>query len=106
MALRTEFAPVSRDEVLNIVLPQLIFPRWQFQGDSETDRELGALIWERAAFQPGHIRNLLQAAAQLAENYGGAVITPEIIKEAFSYSGLKWDKVQSHRTCWNPAGTR
>lgn len=94
VALRTEFAPVSRDEVLNIVLPQLIFPRWQFQGDSETDRELGALIWERAGSNLRHIRNLLQAAAQLAENYGGAVITPEIIKEAFSYSGLKWDKVR------------
>lgn len=77
-----QFQPLGKDEIFQVVLPQMVFPRWQFQGDREVDQQLGDLIWKAARSNLRTIRTILGTASIFAGKLNIDAITPEIIEAA------------------------
>lgn len=85
VALRMQFEPLPIDEIHEVVLPQMVFRHWRYSPDSAADRELGERIWTIVRPSLRKLRNLLQAADQVAAFREETSITRKTIDEA-----LKW----------------
>jgi DNA transposition AAA+ family ATPase len=92
VGLRMEFLPVEREEMLETVLPNLVFPRWKFDPGDEDALVMGKLICDMVGPSLRKLRNLLQIASQMARHYDEARITSELITEAFRWAASKDDK--------------
>ena len=92
IGLRMEFLPLETQEVIQVVLPQLVFPRWKFTGESDEEWAMGEQIWKMVRPSMRNLRNLLQTASQLAEYSKESVITMDIIKQAFDWTATTADK--------------
>jgi hypothetical protein len=85
-----EFPPPDEDEVLNKILPQLIFPRWQFDPSSAADIKMGMELWERTNPSFRNLRKVLQFASVLAEIHEKERISRTLLRQAFQMLlGLK-----------------
>jgi replication-associated recombination protein RarA len=92
VGLRMDFLPLEQDEILNVVLPGLVFERWEFDPSSETDRQMGERIWKMVNPSLRKLRNLLQIASQIAKAYDQPRVTLSTVNEAFSWSATKEDR--------------
>jgi DNA transposition AAA+ family ATPase len=92
VGLRMNFGELEVEEILDLVLPNLVFERWEFNPDNPTDRAMGERIWEMVKPSLRKLRNLLQIASQTAKAYETPRITPEIIEQAFNWSASTADK--------------
>lgn len=79
VALRMQFQHLELAEILDVVLPQMVFPHWKYSAESENDRRLGERIWRIVNHSFRNLRNLLQAADQDARFHGEDMITRETI---------------------------
>jgi hypothetical protein len=85
-----EFLPPDENEVLNKILPQLIFPRWQFDPSSAADIKMGMELWERCRPSFRRLRTALQFASVLAEIHEKERISLTILRQTFQMLlGLK-----------------
>jgi DNA transposition AAA+ family ATPase len=91
IGLRLKFIPPDIEEVLNVILPNLVFPRWEFNPSDEADCLMGQMIWDMVKPSLRKLRNLLQIASQSAESFGENRITSSMIQEAFRWSATPED---------------
>lgn len=92
IGLRMEFLPLGLTEVLEVVLPQLVFQQWVFDPTVEEHHELGAYIWQLVNPSLRKLRSLLQAASKVAEHDNSPQITKMHIQEAFKWTASATDK--------------
>jgi DNA transposition AAA+ family ATPase len=92
VGLRMPFIPPDIEEVQTVILPNLVFPHWNFDPGDEADRLMGELIWKMVSPSLRKLRNLLQIASQAAHASGEDRITPHVIREAFRWSATAEDK--------------
>src|SRR6266700_1065635 len=57
--LRMSFKSLSLEEVLTVVLPGLVFPRWSFDPNDETDRVMGEALWRKVRPNLRKLRGIL-----------------------------------------------
>lgn len=88
VSLRMEFLEPTLEEVSETILPQLAFPHWVFDPQCETDQALGHYIWERVRPSFRRLRDVLQHANELAEQYGNERIALEQIQAVLQLTGL------------------
>ncbi len=85
-----DFLPPDQDEVLNKILPQLIFPRWQFDPSSAADIKMGMELWERCKPSFRRLVTVLHYANCLAVKYEKKRISRTILRQTFQMLlGLK-----------------
>lgn len=82
--LRMSFKPLSLEEVLTVVLPGLVFPRWSFDPNNETDRQMGEAIWRKVYPNLRNLRSLLDTANILAKAKGEEKITLPLMNDAYA----------------------
>lgn len=83
VGLRMPFVPLELEEVLTVVLPQLVFPRWTYDPHQSADRELGTRIWRKVNPSLRNLTTLLATASQMARDEEMLSITSDIIEEAY-----------------------
>lgn len=79
------FPSPTEEEVLTIILPQLIFPRWEFDPTSEEDRSLGRNIWRHAHSSFRDLRVILQYASQVATYQQHKRITERTLEATYQF---------------------
>lgn len=82
MADPMTFKPFGEVEMLNTILPGLIFPCWSFDPENEEDRVMGKRIFGMVRSSLRQLRNLLETASQMAQVEGTGRITLETIVDA------------------------
>jgi DNA transposition AAA+ family ATPase len=82
VGLRMSFTPLQVEEVLDLVLPQLVFPHWTYDPDKPSDRAMGATIWHKVNPSLRNLHSLLSTASQMARDETAPSITPDIMHEA------------------------
>jgi len=92
VGLRMSFLPLELEEVLDTVLPGLVFPHWEFDPHNEADRAMGERIWQMVSPSLRKLRNLLQIASRIAGACDAPRITSDIINEAFQWSATREDR--------------
>ncbi len=92
VSLRVDLDPLELDEVLDLVLPGLVFPRWTFDPHNEADRLMGAEIWKMVCPSLRKLRNLLELAAITAGVHHAPAIALPHIEEAFGWMASSEDK--------------
>jgi DNA transposition AAA+ family ATPase len=102
VGLRMEFLPLERSEIQEVVLPNLVFPCWQFDPDNEEDRILGELICDRVNGSFRKLRNLLQAASKIARYFDEPRITPDMIEDAFKWAASIEDRQRQSKKAKKP----
>jgi DNA transposition AAA+ family ATPase len=85
VGLRMQFKPLELEEILNIVLPQLVFSRWTYDLQREDDRLMGEAIWSKVNPSLRKLANLLDLASQTARAMGTPTITQACLDEAFQW---------------------
>lgn len=86
IGLRMTFEPPTWEEFSTLILPQLVFPHWKFDPNDQNDLALGEYIWEIVNPSFRKLRNLLQAASQVADHTDEDWITRELIDYAFEFT--------------------
>jgi DNA transposition AAA+ family ATPase len=82
--LRMDFKPLSLEEVLTVVLPGLVFPRWSFDPNDETDRVMGEALWRKVCPNLRKLRGILDSANIMAKAKGEAKITLPLINDVYA----------------------
>jgi DNA transposition AAA+ family ATPase len=82
VGLRMSFTPLQVEEVLDLVLPQLVFPHWTYDPGKPSDREMGTAIWHKVNPSLRNLHSLLSTASQMARDETAPSITPDIMREA------------------------
>lgn len=97
VGLRLSFEPLSLEEMLEVVLPQLVFPRWSFDPGNEGDRAMGEELWKRVGSSLRKLHNVLKFSSKTAVATGADRITLPLITEAFSLVMSKKDRYQERK---------
>jgi DNA transposition AAA+ family ATPase len=84
VGLRMEFEKPCLDEVLDLILPNLAIPGWQYIPDNEKDRQLGTEAW-RMTGTFRRLRNLLERAGSFCRIEGKNHIDLIALQAAFEY---------------------
>jgi DNA transposition AAA+ family ATPase len=84
VGLRTRFDPLSLQEVIDVVLPGLVLPRWSFDPENEEDRNMGEALWKRVSPSLRKLRNVLSIASKTAIATDACRITLQHITQAYS----------------------
>jgi DNA transposition AAA+ family ATPase len=85
VGLRVRFHPLPLQEVLDVILPNLVFPRWTFDPKNEADRAMGEELWRRVTPSLRKLRNVLSLASKTAIAAQEDTITPTRINTAFDW---------------------
>jgi DNA transposition AAA+ family ATPase len=104
VGLRMSFEPLSLQEMIDVVLPQLVFPRWSFDPRNDNDRAIGEELWKRVGPSLRKLRNVLTIASKTAVATGADRITLPLITEAFSWVMSQEDKYQERKRSSNSSG--
>jgi DNA transposition AAA+ family ATPase len=59
---RLQFEPLEEDEVINTVLPDMVFSQWKFDAQNAADVEMGKYLWSRTTPSLRTLRNVLDRA--------------------------------------------
>ncbi len=94
---RMQFKPLELEEILNVVLPQLVFPRWTYDPLREADRQMGEAIWSKVNPSLRNLTNLLDLAGQTARALNQPTITQACIDEAFQWLMTEEDHHRARR---------
>jgi DNA transposition AAA+ family ATPase len=95
VGLRMQFLPLELKEVLTVVLPGLVIPRWSY--DPEADRLLGEAIWNKVNPSLRKLTNLLYLASQITKAAEAPSITQACIEEAFQWMMTQEDHHRARR---------
>jgi len=95
VGLRMQFLPLELEEVLTLVLPGLVIPRWTYDPDKTTDQMMGTEIWNKVNPSLRKLTNLLELASQTAKTNQATTITTDIIEEAFQWMATQEDNQRS-----------
>ena len=82
--LQISFQPLSLDEVLNVVLPGLVYERWSFHSNDTMDRAMGEDIWRKVSPNLRKLRSLLDTANIVAIAQNQAKITLPLIQSVYT----------------------
>ncbi len=82
VGLRMSFVPLDLEEVLDIILPKLVFPHWNYDPKQTADREMGTAIWHKVNPSLRNLSNLLSTASQMARDEHVPSMTQALINEA------------------------
>lgn len=82
IGLTLKLASLSYEEVLQVVLPALIFPGWVFDVGQEADYLLGEQLWEYTYPSLRRLSNVLQAASTIALREHEPKVTGACIRHA------------------------
>ncbi len=82
VGLRMSFTPLTLEEVLDLVLPKLVFPHWNYDPVNGSDREMGTVIWHKVNPSLRNLHSLLSTASQMARDEQVPSITQDLINEA------------------------
>ena len=104
VGLRMSFEPLSLQEMIDVVLPQLVFPRWSFDPRNDNDRAMGEELWKRVGPSLRKLRNVLTIASKTAVATEKDRITLPLITEAFSWVMSQEDKYQERKRSANSSG--
>ena len=96
VGLKMQFPAVTREEMLEVVLPGMIFPHWKINVEDPNDCAMGERIYELVGGSMRKLRNLLNIANQIVEIDQGICITPETIEEAFRWTPFEHRGVDEH----------
>jgi hypothetical protein len=94
---RMQFKPLELEEILDVVLPQLIFPRWTYNPQREDDRLMGEAIWSKVNPSLRNLTNLLDLAGQTARASNQPTITQACIDEAYQWLMTEEDHYRARR---------
>ena len=94
VGLRTSFEPLPLQEVIDVVLPGLVLPRWSFDPKDEEDRIMGEELWKRVCPSLRKLRNVLSIASKTAVATNATKITLPLITGAFSWVMSQEDQYQ------------
>jgi DNA transposition AAA+ family ATPase len=83
VGLRMPFVPLELKEVLEVILPQLVFPCWNYNPELPSDRQLGETIWHKVNPSLRNLTTLLATASQMATDEQFPSITSDLIDEAY-----------------------
>jgi len=83
VGLRMPFVPLELKEVLEVILPQLVFPCWNYHPELPSDRQLGETIWHKVNPSLRNLTTLLATASQMATDEQFPSITSDLIDEAY-----------------------
>jgi len=97
VGLRMHFLPLELKEVLTVVLPGLVIPRWCYDPEQESDCLMGTEIWNKVNPSLRKLTNLLEIASQTARVSGLPRISKETIEEAFGWMATQTDHQRSRR---------
>jgi DNA transposition AAA+ family ATPase len=78
------FKSLELDEIINKVLPKLVFSHWYFDPANEQDRQMGERLWKAAKPSLRNLRVILQLANQDAKKRQIERITLEVIEDAIN----------------------
>jgi hypothetical protein len=104
VGLRLSFEPLSLQEIIDVVLPQLVFPHWSFDPHDDNDRAMGEELWKRVGSSLRKLRNVLTIASKTAVATGADRITLPLITEAFSWVMSQEDKYQERKRSASSSG--
>ena len=86
VGLHLQFQVLTTKEIIEVVLPNIVLPRWSFDPTNSADQELGTKLWQRTSPALRVLQDVLQTASLYAELHKAPKITSEIIDEAFTWS--------------------
>jgi AAA domain-containing protein len=92
IGLTLKLVPLSYEEVLQVVLPALVFPGWVFDPDQEADRLLGERLWEYNSPSFRRLRNVMQAASTIAHIEHEPKVTDACIRHAMQLQAPPRDR--------------
>jgi AAA domain len=104
VGLRMSFEPLPLPEMLEVVLPQLVFPRWSFDPHNDGDRAMGEELCKRVGPSLRKLRNVLTIASKTAVAAGADRITLPLITEAFSWVMSQESRYQARERSASPSG--
>jgi hypothetical protein len=87
VSLHMTFSPLTTEEVLHVVLPQLVFTGWVFDPHNDSDLALGNEFWEAVCPSLRRLHMVLSCASLLAQHQGEQLITAKMIHQAFRLMG-------------------
>jgi DNA transposition AAA+ family ATPase len=91
VGMHLDFLPLTQEELLATVLPQICLPCWMYDGQSDDDLELGLLLWQHIGSSFRKLRVILQCASQLAQTMGSERITAETLHTVFQLTAIpRW----------------
>jgi DNA transposition AAA+ family ATPase len=79
------FPVPTEDELINTILPNLVFPHWRFDPSYAQDRALGKRIFQIVGPSFRRLRQLLTLASRVADHDGLERITADVIEEVTNY---------------------
>lgn len=97
VGLRLSFEPLSLEEMIEVVLPQLVFPRWSFDPGNDGDRAMAEEIWKRVGSSLRKLHNVLKISSKTAIATGADRITLPLITEAFPLVMSRKDRYQERK---------
>jgi DNA transposition AAA+ family ATPase len=97
VGLRMQFRPLELEEVLTVVLPELVIPRWTYDPNNTTDQTLGTDIWNRVNPSLRKLVSLLELASQTAKIQKATTISKTTIEDAFQWMATQEDQKRSRK---------
>src|SRR6266568_6332924 len=97
VGMRMQFKPLELEEILHVVLPELVIPRWVHNPDCEADRLIGEAIWNKVNPSLRKLANLLELAGQTARATNKPTITQACIDEAYKWLMTEEDHHRARR---------
>ncbi len=97
VGMRMQFKPLELEEILRVVLPELVIPRWVHNPDCEADRLMGEAIWNKVNPSLRKLANLLELAGQTARATNIPTITQACIDEAYKWLMTEEDHHRARR---------
>lgn len=97
VGLRLSFVPLEEQEILTVVLPQLVIPRWVYCAENEDDQKMGKAIWKKVKPSLRNLTNLLSTASLFAKAYQSPAITAAHIQEAFVWVNTQKERQQTRQ---------
>ncbi len=101
--LRMSFQPLPLQEVLDSVLPGLVYERWSFDANDPTDREMGEDIWRKVRSNFRKLSSLIDTANIVAIAQNQAKITLPLLQTVYTQFMASEDWSYAHPSKPSPA---
>ena len=86
---RMDFRPLTSEEVLQVVFPQLIIPFWRYNAECPEDLAMGTYLIRRVGLSWRNLRSAIAEASQFALRKRAECITPDMLRAATRSVGAK-----------------
>lgn len=96
VGIEMKFPTCTKHELLTVVLPGLVFPRWVYDPTNEDHLSMGEEIFKKVGPSLRRLRQLLDISSQLAELRQAQQITLSIIEEAYGWTPFRRKKAENN----------